>query len=226
MPKLGMEEKRKADVIDAALTCISAYGIDGMTLERVAEFANCSKGVIAYYFKNKENLTIEAFKAFLAYYGKKIEYEIDRSMTSGEMLDVVLKHILPPYCDDQEKKIHVSELDGVECMYIPYEDQAKLFVQFFSKTALDPKLQEIASESYQRDFQGIAKIIDSGNKKGAIAPVDPQSTAYGILAMAVGLSFFRAANIPLPFGGDNRKICEDYVKRLCGEESIRRTEEN
>lgn len=214
MPKIGMEPKRRADVINATLTCISIHGIDGMTLDKVAEYADCSKGVVTYYFKNKDNLTIEAFKSFMAYYGLKIESEIGNTMTAGEMIDVTLNHILPPYSDDSEKRINVSELDGIEKMFIPHEAKARLFLQFFSKAVLDRNLQEVVSKSYMADLHGIAKIFDYGKMTGHMSVEDSQSAAYGLLAMVVGLSFFRVANIPPINGEDNRYIGEDYVRRL------------
>ncbi|XEC95888.1 TetR/AcrR family transcriptional regulator [Paenibacillus tarimensis] len=214
MPKLGMEPKRRAEVINATLTCISIHGMDSMTLDKVAEYAGCSKGVVAYYFKNKENLTLDAFKSFLAYYGLKIGSEIKSNMTAGEMIDVTLKHILPPYQDDTEKKINVSQLDGVEKMVIPYEDQARLFVQFFSKAASDRNLQEVVSKSYLADLHGIAKIFDYGNQTGDMCVEDSQSAAYGLFTMVIGLSFFRVANIQPANGEDNRYICKDYVRRF------------
>jgi AcrR family transcriptional regulator len=63
-----------------------------MTLDKVADYADCSKGVVTYYYKNKDHLTIEAFKSLLAYYGLKIQSEIQNTMTAGEMIDVTLKH--------------------------------------------------------------------------------------------------------------------------------------
>lgn len=212
MPRIGIEPKRRAEVINATLICISHHGMDGMTLDKVAEYAGCSKGVVAYYFKNKDQLTIEAFKAFLAYYSLKIESEISSSMTAGEMIDVTLKHILPPNHEDTGKKLNVSQLDGVEAMFIPYEDQGRLFVQFFTKAAMDRELQEVLARSYQADFQGIAKILDHGQRTGDMHVEDSHHAAYGLLAMVVGLSFFRVANIRPAHGGDNRSICEDYVR--------------
>lgn len=211
MPKVGMEPKRRADVINATLTCISMYGIEGMTLDKVAENANCSKGVVTYYYQNKHNLTIEAFKSFLAYYGLKIESEIENTMTAEEMIHVSLKHILPSNCADTRKKINVSTLEGIEKMFIPQEDQARLYLQFFSKAMLDRDLQEVLSKSYMANLHDIAKMIDYGNKMGHMSVEDSQSTAYGLLAMVVGLSFFRVVNIPPENGADNRYICEDYV---------------
>lgn len=128
-----MEQKRRADVINATLTCISLHGIEGMTLDKVAEYAHCSKGVVTYYFKNKDHLTTEAFKSFLAYYGLKIESGIEPAMSAEEMMEVVLQHMLPPFSEDTDQKLNVSQLDGVDKMFIPYEDQGKLFVQFFQK---------------------------------------------------------------------------------------------
>ncbi|WP_127593220.1 TetR/AcrR family transcriptional regulator [Paenibacillus lautus] len=214
MPKLGMEQKRRAEVINATLTCISMYGIDGMTLDKVADRANCSKGVVTYYFKNKDHLMIEAFKSFLAYYGLKIESGIEHTMTSGEMMDLTLKFMLPPFSDDTDRMINVSQLDGVDKMYIPYADQAKLFVQFFSKTMLDRNLQEVVSKSYEADLQGIAKIMEYGNRTGQMSVEDSRDAAYGLMAMVIGLSFFRVANVPPVKDEDNRYICEDYVRRL------------
>lgn len=214
MPKLGMEPKRRAEVINAALTCISIYGIDGMTLNKVAEYAACSKGVVTYYYKNKDTLTLEAFKSFMAYYGLKIESEINNTMTASDMMNVTLKHILPPYRDDTDKRINVSQLDGIDKMVIPFADQGRLFLQFFSKAMLDPNLQEVVSRSYLADLHGIAKIFDYGNLTGEMAVEDSRSAVYGLLAMVVGLSFFRVADVPPVHGEDNRYIGEDYVRRF------------
>jgi TetR/AcrR family transcriptional repressor of bet genes len=184
-----------------------------MTLDKVAEAADCSKGVVTYYFKNKNNLIIEAFKAFLAYYGLKINSEIHNSMAAEEMIEVTLKHILPPESDTQGL-INVSTLEGVEKMYIPHEDQAKLFLHFFSRAILDTHLQEVVSTGYGEDIKGIVKIFDYGNMLGQMKVDDSSSAAYGLLAMVVGLSFFRVANVQPLNGEDNRYIGVDYIKRL------------
>ncbi|MGO4275994.1 TetR family transcriptional regulator C-terminal domain-containing protein, partial [Paenibacillus sp. TAF58] len=102
----------------------------------------------------------------------------------------------------------------IERMFIPHEDQAKLFLQFFSKAVLDRNLQEVVSKSYMEDLHGIARIFDYGNISGQMKVDDSKSAAYGLLAMVVGLSFFRVANIPPLNNEDNRYICEDYVRRL------------
>jgi len=216
LPKVGMEPKRRADIINATLTCISRHGIDGMTLDKVAEYADCSKGVAAYYFRNKDNLIVEAFRSFLAYFGLKIQSQIQQPMTPEAMVGITLENILPPYSEGIQGPINVSDLEGVDRMIIPHEDQAKLFLHFFSKAVLDPRLQEVLSAEYKEDMKGIAKIFDHGNQLGVMKVDDSNSAAYGMLAMVVGLSFFRVTNIQPMNGKDNRYICEDYVNRLTG----------
>ena len=63
-------------------------------------------------------------------------------------------------------------------MYIPLADQAKLFVQFYSKAMLDRNLQEVVSKSYETDLQGIAKIMDYGNRAGQMSVEDPHSRLW------------------------------------------------
>ncbi|MFP4974413.1 TetR/AcrR family transcriptional regulator [Paenibacillus sp. CN-4] len=214
MPKIGMEPRRRAELINATLTCISERGMEGMTLDKVAEYAGCSKGVVVYYFKNKDELTVEAFKAFMAYYGRKIESEIRPGMAAGEMLDIVLNQLLPPYREPSGRAINVSELEGAEQMAIPLEDQARLFVQFFSKAMTDPNIRNVAAESYPDNLRGIARIFEYGNQSGQMAVAEPADAAYGMLAMVIGLSFFRVAGVLPADAEDNRQIGENYVSRL------------
>lgn len=223
MPKLGMEPKRRADVINATLTCISRFGIDGFSLDKVAEYAGCSKGVVTYYYKSKDDLIIEACKAFMAYFGLKIESELRMDMAAADMLGVVLKYILPmdtgveheqEHEQEQEQEINVSRLEGVSGMHIPYRDLSKLFLQFFSKAGSDVRFQEVISESYTADMGGIARIFAYGNKTGEMKVDDPSNAAYGFFAMVVGLSFFRVARVLPANGEDNQFVCQDYVKHL------------
>ena len=68
MPKVGMGPIRKNQVINAALACISESGFEKFTLESVARKAGISKGVVSYYFKVKEDVILQSFRAFLDHY--------------------------------------------------------------------------------------------------------------------------------------------------------------
>lgn len=86
MPKLGMAPLRRSQIINSTLECICLAGTEKMSLDMVAKEAECSKGVISYYFKSKDNLVLEAFRAFLDYYKIKIDSQIRQNMTPYEAL--------------------------------------------------------------------------------------------------------------------------------------------
>jgi TetR/AcrR family transcriptional repressor of bet genes len=215
MPKMGMEPIRRAAVINAVLECICEKGIETITMDMVAEKAGCSKGVVAYYFKSKRLMILESFRGFLSYYQRKIQSDIIEGMTPCDMMKVVLDQGLPPQDERAEieiNSINVSELNGLKAMNIPPDKKAKLFLQFFSQASVDEDFQTIISEVYANDISGIASIIDYGIKDGSFTGTDAVKTAYGVLAMIIGLSFFRVAGIRLSDGADNRVICSDYIK--------------
>ncbi len=56
MPKVGMREVRRAQLIDATLLCIDQCGLSGTTLASVAQRANISTGIVSHYFGDKSGL--------------------------------------------------------------------------------------------------------------------------------------------------------------------------
>jgi TetR/AcrR family transcriptional regulator, transcriptional repressor of bet genes len=59
MPKVGMREVRRAQLIEATLHTIDEAGLSGTTLALVAQRANISTGIVSHYFGDKNGL-IEA----------------------------------------------------------------------------------------------------------------------------------------------------------------------
>jgi TetR/AcrR family transcriptional regulator, transcriptional repressor of bet genes len=56
MPKLGMREIRRAQLIDATLLTIDQAGLAGATLASVAQRASISTGIVSHYFGDKDGL--------------------------------------------------------------------------------------------------------------------------------------------------------------------------
>ncbi|MBI6875648.1 TetR family transcriptional regulator [Clostridium aciditolerans] len=194
MPKVGMEPIRRSQIINSTLECICIEGIEKMSLDMVAKEAKCSKGVISYYYKSKDNLILESFRAFLNYYKIKIDSEIRKNMTPYEMLRVVQENALPKYYNmnnEPEPKLNVSELDGVKLMNIPPAKKAKLFVNFFSRAMIDTNLQEALQEVYKEDYSGISSIISHGTKAEIFKETDINKSAYAIMALYIGISMLR-----------------------------------
>lgn len=216
MPKIGMEPIRRAEAINAALDCFCDFGIDRTTLDMVAERAGFSKGIVAYYFKTKHQLTIECLRAFLKSYKMKIKSSITADMTPVKMLRRVIEVSLPPVAGTNTEKINVSDLDGIDKICLPQEKIAKLFSQFMSKAANDDEMQEIMREVYARDVEGISELMRYAKKSCQNESMDENEAAYTLLALIYGLSFFRVTGFMPPGETENRGIAFQYISLLLG----------
>jgi TetR/AcrR family transcriptional repressor of bet genes len=157
---------------------------------------------------------LESFKAFLAYYQRAIELEITPEMTPGEMLQVVIDQGLPALQGnktDDIKNIDISGEKGKVAMTLSPEQKARLFVQFFSKAMMDEEFKTVLGAAYAKDIKGITRLIEYGIRNQAFAGVDAEKVAYGLMAMIVGLSFFRVTRIGLADNEDNRVVCQDFL---------------
>jgi len=56
MPKVGVEQKRKAQLIEAAIATIGELGLGGASLQMIAGRAGLSTGLVAHYFRDKNGL--------------------------------------------------------------------------------------------------------------------------------------------------------------------------
>jgi AcrR family transcriptional regulator len=58
-------EARRAEVAEAALRTISAYGIEGASLRAIAREGGFTTGTLAYYFRNKQEILLFAGRTIL-----------------------------------------------------------------------------------------------------------------------------------------------------------------
>lgn len=216
MPKLGMEPIRRSEAINATLECIYESGIDGLTLDMVAEKAGFSKGIVAYYFKSKRNLVLESLKQFLAAYSMKISTSIKEDMNPLDMVKTIVEVSLPALSSMDDKTINVSTLEGAEKIRLPQERIAKIFIQFISMASIDDELKNIMRQTYENDVEGISLLVQNAKKVYSVNELNEKNAAYAMLAMIYGLSFFRISQF-MPFGeADNRNIAFEFIDRLFG----------
>ncbi|MYM54773.1 TetR/AcrR family transcriptional regulator [Thalassovita mangrovi] len=65
-PRTAPAEVRRAQLIDATITCISKYGISGTTLTGVTKEAGLSLGLVNFHFKSKDALLTETLNTLAA----------------------------------------------------------------------------------------------------------------------------------------------------------------
>lgn len=92
-------EKRRADLIQAAIRCLSAGGMSAFKMERIAAEAGVSLGLISHYFTDKNELLTEVYRAALyADVNRKItELSKHASGSAPERLGRIVDAIIAPH---------------------------------------------------------------------------------------------------------------------------------
>ena len=66
MPKLGMAQIRRRQLVEAAIVAIHEHGFANATVARIAAQAGISAGMVHHYFKDKDELLFATMRHLLA----------------------------------------------------------------------------------------------------------------------------------------------------------------
>ena len=56
MARPSLKEVRTLEILDAFVTCVTRYGLDGSTLERISEEAGVKRPILRHYLGNREEM--------------------------------------------------------------------------------------------------------------------------------------------------------------------------
>lgn len=72
MPKVGMKDTRKQQLIEATMQSISELGMQNTTIVSISKRAGMSSGIISHYFGGKQGLIEAALRYLLEQLGKEL----------------------------------------------------------------------------------------------------------------------------------------------------------
>lgn len=102
-PSLSQRDRRKQQLIDATLHCISEYGLANTTLAQVAQTAGLSTGLVNFYFDNKKRLLLDTLRALSREYREAMELAFAFSDDPAEVLsDVIRAHFAAQICTPEK----------------------------------------------------------------------------------------------------------------------------
>ena len=73
MPRPSLKDQRSAEILDAYLTCVARFGLDGATQERIAAEAGVKRPLLRHYLGNKEQMIGALADHVVAQYGGMID---------------------------------------------------------------------------------------------------------------------------------------------------------
>lgn len=195
MPKLGMEEIRTAQVVEATMRGILEKGFSNLSVKHIAAEAQISTGIIYHYFKNKEDLLLQVIKeAFV----KSHQQVIDTVEHSSDPKEKLIKYI--------------------ENLYEVPQDNPEFFtilLNYLGQVGSSDEINRIVNKFLKNIISYITGLIDDGVKAGEVASDRVEHLPALILALGIGMGILRTV-LPETVGGPGLKenlidIIDSYI---------------
>ncbi len=166
-PKIGVASKRRAEIIEATFFCIALKGYSNITMQDIADSAGVSKGVIHYYFRNKDELFLSVFEKLVKDLDGHIASKVERAKTPPEKVRAIIGAVFEKV--KENKKFQVVLLD------------------FWAHSTKNPTLRAANANQYARYRHLTRKIISEGIEGGYFRECDPPRVASSLIGLIEGL---------------------------------------
>lgn len=172
------KEERKKIILKSALIAFCKLGYDGTNIEDIAREANCSHGLIYYYFENKTDI-FKVLTAQAAKYSASVQelFSIDEQKTSEENLLKITENLLS---------------------ILRKDDNAFYYLQFSNIMRMLKDVEELGLKGEDIPkfvtYDVVRTIFESGLKENKFKSATPEICAECYFALIYGLAMRKATS--------------------------------
>lgn len=168
MSKPDVAAERKDQIVRATVDCITKHGYHNFSMQDVARTAGVSKGIIHYYFLNKDDLMMSVLD--------KVAGDIETIIAAD------MESITSPV---EKIKVFIAvTFDVVRSTKEYYQVNMDFWTQINQKK----EVRQVISRHYAKFRDSCAKVIEEGVKQGVFKQVNPQHHASFIIGTIDGIS--------------------------------------
>ncbi len=159
--------ERKLQIIQATLKCIAERGYHNLSMQDVANKAGLSKGIIHYYFENKQDL----MKSVLGRVSQEIEQLLVKIDDTAEPIEQI-KQMIRLYCG------------------IVYKDRIRYCVNidFWAQINQYPKFKLMIADHYSTFRSRTAEVLKRNIPKSRLKEIDVNYAASMLIGLVDGIS--------------------------------------
>jgi len=168
MSKADVAGERKDQIVQATVECITKYGYHNFSMQDVARTAGVSKGIIHYYFLNKDELMMSV---------------LDR--VSGDIEKVLADDMKS--ATDAKKKLEVFVSVCFDVVRNTKE-YYQVSMDFWTQINQKEKVKGVISSHYKKFRDQAATVIQQGIDAGSFREVAVHDYASYVIAVIDGLS--------------------------------------
>jgi AcrR family transcriptional regulator len=191
-----IKEFRVREILEAARSVLARYGVQGTTVDRVAEEAKVAKGTIYLYFDTKDELVHEAVLDGLR---EMVAETVASDDPSLPPLDRIRKLILA------QLRIQASNQDFLKTLIIG--------------NSLDIEVESEAGRQfmqvYTRHLDFVASVLQDAIDRGAVRSLDPHFAAFMLGEMLTGCLRRRLLKLAsTPLESDTEAVVELFLRGI------------
>jgi len=162
----------KRKILDSAKKIFACKGLDGTSVEEIANDAGVKKALIFYYFPTKDSLFLEAWTEGINELERHIFGDTDKENTYLSKL----KRVLISYIDFVMNRKEIMKLIEMDKMRI-----------IESQNETDVNMQPL-KKRYNSFIQRIENLIEEGKQKEIIPETIPTKGTAKLIAQSIGVN--------------------------------------
>ena len=167
MPKIVDHEARRAVVLEATWRVIARLGIERTTTREIAKEARCSTGVLAHYFRSKDEILRLALDYAHAHVRDRVRALLDRA-SGVSVLRAVLAESLPL---DEPRQLELT-----------------LEVSFWARAVVQTHLRASQHADYDRWHTVVKALVEEAKTMGEFPEgLDTDAAATQLVTFVDGL---------------------------------------
>ncbi len=168
MSKTDIGAERKNQIVRATVDCIAKHGYHNFSMQDVARTAGVSKGIIHYYFLNKDDLMMSVLD--------KVASDIERVLQAD--MDSI---------GDPEKKLEIF-IDICLDVVRSTKEYYQVNMDFWTQINQNEEIRKIIANHYAKFRETCMDVLVVGMKQGVFRSVEPLEYSSFILAVIDGIS--------------------------------------
>ncbi len=168
MSKADVAAERKDQIVKATVDCITKYGYHNFSMQDVANAAGVSKGIIHYYFLNKEELMMCV---------------LDK--VAGNIEKLIADDLLSS--DDPKRKLQIFVQVAFQVVS-KTKEYYQVNMDFWTQINQNEEIRKAISRHYDKFRKTASRIISEGIEKKKFKTVNPEWYSSYIIASIDGLS--------------------------------------
>ena len=190
-------EKRRSDLIDAAIRCLAEGGMAAFKMERVAAEAGVSLGLVSHYFTSKDELLTEMYR-------RALYDDVNRMVEDGEALSA-----------GSPARRLCRMIDSIIDPKYLKPANLTIWLTLWGEIIINPALRRTHRTLYRGYMDLLSRLI------AAVAaerqrPIDASEMARNFQALVDGLFLERALDSQALDHADFRRAAYQYLELQLG----------